>query len=62
VADNFSVKAEYIYDCISAHYKSLSTPAGRVGFNTRSMCHIARVGLNYHFDFLAPPAPVVAKY
>lgn len=59
--NHFSVRAEYLYDCILAHWVNFETPNGQVGFNSRSMYHIVRLGLNYKFD-LFEPAPVVAKY
>lgn len=63
IAKNLTVKAEYLYDFINARNTSYNTPAGTVNFGTRTMYHIARVGLNYKFDWLSPaPAPIVAKY
>jgi outer membrane immunogenic protein len=62
ITPNLSVDLTYHY-----HYMGASTPvislfpAGQAGFGTRSMYHIARVGLNYHFGWGAP-APVVARY
>ncbi len=63
LANNFSIKAEYLYDCIIAHYESFALPdAGSINFNSRSMYHIGRIGLNYKFDWLSPSAPESAKY
>jgi outer membrane immunogenic protein len=62
ITPNLSVDLTYHY-----HYMGAATPvitllpAGQAGFGTRSMYHIARVGLNYHFGWGAP-APVVARY
>lgn len=61
---NVTVRAEYFYEFINARtllfVPEFGTP---VSFNTRTMYHIARAGLNYKFDFLSPlAAPVVAKY
>lgn len=61
IANNLTVKAEYLYDFINARNTSFTTNGGLVNFGTRTMYHIARVGLNYKFDWLSPP-PVVAKY
>jgi outer membrane immunogenic protein len=63
-APRFSVKVEYLYDFINARPVVFSPVAGSsIQFNTRTMYHIVRVGLNYHFDWLSPlAAPVVAKY
>ncbi len=63
ITNNFTVKAEYLYDFINARNTNYVTPAGTVNFGTRTMYHIARVGLNYKFDWLSPtPTPIVAKY
>ena len=62
ITPNFSIDVQYHY-----HYMGAATPvinlfpAGQAGFGTRSMYHLARVGLNYHFNWGAP-APVVARY
>ena len=62
ITPNLSVDLTYHY-----HYMGAATPvinlfpAGQAGFGTRSMYHIARVGLNYHFGWAAP-APVLARY
>jgi len=63
LTNKWTVKAEYLYDYVGARY-ALSNPAPgvQVGFGTRTMYHIARIGLNYKFDLFAPPAPVIAKY
>ena len=61
---NFTVKAEYLYDFINAH-RSIHNPVtgASIQFGTRTMYHIARVGINYKFDWFSPqPTPVVAKY
>jgi len=61
--NNLTVKAEYLYDFINARYTTNRINGLAVDFGTRTMYHIARVGLNYKFDwFSPPPAPVVAKY
>jgi len=64
VAPHFTVKVEYLYDFINARPEVFNRVAGSsILFGTRTAYHIARVGLNYHFDWLSPPAaPVVAKY
>jgi outer membrane immunogenic protein len=64
VAPNFTVKVEYLYDFINARPEVFNSVAGSsIPFGTRTMYHIARVGLNYHFGWLSPLAtPVVAKY
>jgi outer membrane immunogenic protein len=64
LAPNFSVRAEYLYDFISARRVTFTpVPGSMISFGTRTAYHIARVGLNYKFDWLSPPAvPVVAKY
>jgi outer membrane immunogenic protein len=64
IAQNFTVKVEYLYDFINARWAVFNpVPGSSIQFNTRTMYHIARVGLNYHFDWLSPLAtPIVAKY
>jgi outer membrane immunogenic protein len=66
LTNNWSVKAEYLYDCILAEQLIFTPTAGTsVDFNTRAMYHILRLGLNYKFDLFPAtpvPAPVVAKY
>ena len=73
---NWSVKAEYLYyDLGSKGYNSAftTTSTGSVAAGTfftsdlvrtrlRYDGHIARVGVNYHFNFLGAPASVVARY
>jgi outer membrane immunogenic protein len=64
IAPNFTVKVEYLYDFINARWTVFdSVPRSSIQFNTRTMYHIAGVGLNCKFDWLSPlAAPVVAKY
>jgi outer membrane immunogenic protein len=64
ISPNFSVKVEYLYDFINARPAVFNpVPGSSIQFNTRTMYHIARVGLNYQFDWLSPlAAPVTAKY
>ena len=61
---HFTVKVEYLYDFINARWTVFDpVPGSSIQFNTRTMYHIARVGLNYKFDWLSPLAPpVTAKY
>jgi outer membrane immunogenic protein len=54
---NWTVRAEYFYDGINAHYELYNpTPGASVGFGTRTMFHVGRIGLNYKFDWPAPVA------
>ena len=64
VAPNVTVKAEYFYEFINSRAVLFNpAPASTINFNTRTMYHVGRVGLNYKFDWLSPlAAPVVAKY
>jgi outer membrane immunogenic protein len=64
IAPNFTLKFEYLYDFINARRTAyVPVPGSSIQFGTRTDYHIARVGLNYHFDWLSPlAAPVVAKY
>ncbi len=63
IAQNFTVKIEYLYDFIDARHVVFNpVPGSSIQFNTRTAYHIARVGLNYHLDWLSPlAAPIVAK-
>jgi outer membrane immunogenic protein len=64
IAPNFTLKVEYLYDFINARPVVFNPVAGSsIQFGTRTAYHIARVGLNYKFDWLSPlAAPIVAKY
>jgi outer membrane immunogenic protein len=72
VANNWSIKGEYLYTQITGI--NIQT-TGLVAFNSEAYggfgtnlstnafgIHQARIGLNYHTNWLAAPAPVVAKY
>lgn len=60
---NISVKAEYLYDFVGATQQFFPTgPASTVQFGSRSMYHIARLGLNYHFGLSSPPAALATTY
>ena len=67
---NWSIKAEYLYADLGRRsttgiVTSITSGAYPTSVFTHSIdprVNIARVGINYKFDFLAPPAPVVAKY
>lgn len=62
ITPNWSVSAEYHYHYMGASTPSLVlAPAGLAQFGTRSMYHLARVGVNYRFGW-GNPAPVVARY
>jgi len=63
ITNNVTVKAEYLYDFVGAHFgNNVLSPDTSVDFGTRSMYHIARIGVNYKFDWLGPAMPVTAKY
>ncbi len=72
LAQNWSIKAEYLYadlgrrttttDNLIAYGGEYSYRASAFTHSVDPRINIARVGVNYKFDFLAPPAPVVAKY
>ena len=65
ISNNWTVRVEYMYDCIIAKneiFAPVPGSASNVQFATRAMYHIVTVGLNYKFDWFAPPTPVVAKY
>lgn len=60
INQNWTVRAEYFYDGINAHYEVFNPVDGAsVGFGTRTMYHVGRIGVNYKFDWAAPqPAPL----
>lgn len=63
ITNNVSVKAEYLYDFEGARFRTYDlSPDTQIGFGTRSMYHIARIGVNYKFDWFASAAPVTSKY
>jgi outer membrane immunogenic protein len=64
IDQHFSVKVEYLYEFINARLVLFTpAPASQIQFNTRTMYHVGRVGLNYKFDWLSPLAtPIIAKY
>ena len=60
-APNWSVKAEYLYVDLGRGDNNFSY----LGFNNnaaRSTAHVARLGVNYHFNWGGMMAPVVARY
>jgi outer membrane immunogenic protein len=62
ITPNLSVDLQYRYQYMGAGTPVATLlPVGIARFGTRSMYHLARVGLNYHFNWGAP-APVVARY
>jgi outer membrane immunogenic protein len=64
IAPHFMLKVEYLYDFINARpVVSNPVPGSSISFGTRTDYHVARIGLNYHFDWRSPlAAPVVARY
>jgi outer membrane immunogenic protein len=62
ITPNWSVDLQYRYQYMGASTPTVTlVPNGIARFGTRSMYHLARVGVNYHFNWGAP-APVVARY
>jgi outer membrane immunogenic protein len=63
IDNHWSVKAEYLYDCVEAYYNRF-VPASdaHVSFNSRMMYHIARIGVNYRFDLFGGSSPLATKY
>lgn len=64
INNNWTVRAEYFYVGINAHFEVFNPAEGAsVGFGTRTMYHIGRIGLNYKFDWAAPqPAPLSSLF
>jgi outer membrane immunogenic protein len=62
--NNWSVKAEYLYDAILAQYDTVAShpPGVNVSFSARADYSIICLGLNYKLDLFSAPAPIVAKY
>ena len=56
---NWSVKAEYLF--VDLGRTNQANLFGFGGGNNRSQTHVARLGVNYKFNWAAP-APVVARY
>src|ERR1700730_5238448 len=55
IAENFTVNVEYLYDFINGRPAEFNpVPGSSIPFGTRTAYHIARVGLNYHLDWLSP--------
>jgi len=62
ITPNLSLDVQYRYQFMGAATPLVPLfPAGEARFGTRSMYHLARVGLNYHFNWFGP-SPVVARY
>jgi outer membrane immunogenic protein len=62
ITPNWSVDLQYRYQYMGASTPTVALlPDGTARFGTRSMYHLARLGVNYHFNWGAP-APVVARY
>lgn len=61
LSNNWTIRAEYMYDYIRAGWNDYDPAPGVViDFPSRATFHVARVGLNYKFD-LFPPSPILAK-
>jgi outer membrane immunogenic protein len=68
ITPNLTFKTEYLYASLSpATLYSIAGTFGRTGsydfsLRERTTVNMVRAGLNYRFEWFAPPAPVVAKY
>ncbi|MGC1369401.1 MAG: outer membrane beta-barrel protein [Methylovirgula sp.] len=61
LSNNWTIRAEHMYDYIRADWNTYyPAPGVVVDFPSRATFHVARIGLNYKFDLLAP-APLLAK-
>jgi outer membrane immunogenic protein len=58
---NLTMKIEYLYTDLGTQYSSDPYGYGYT-YGTRTQFSTVRAGLNWKFDWLAPPVPVVAKY
>jgi outer membrane immunogenic protein len=64
LTDNWSVKAEYLYVRLQDEFPFYNLNGGGifpVGLQARSAAHVARAGVNYHFNW-GVAGPVLAKY
>ncbi|MEA2842035.1 MAG: outer rane immunogenic protein [Methylobacteriaceae bacterium] len=62
ITPNLSVDLQYRYQYMGAATPTVALiPGGTARFGTRSMYHLGRIGLNYHFNW-GGAAPVVARY
>jgi outer membrane immunogenic protein len=63
ITKNLTVKTEYLYVNLGTPTAFNQTLLGVVGVNVgeKTTANIVRAGLNYKFDWFAPPA-IVAKY
>ncbi len=67
ITNNLTFKTEYLYVNLGQNTLlsgSFAVPGGAIPYylGQKTDAHIARAGLNWKFDWLAPPIPVVAKY
>lgn len=58
IANNWSVKAEYLFTDIRRNGNNW----GAVAWNRATQNHIVRLGVNYHFNWGGVGGPVVARY
>lgn len=60
---NWTIRAEYLYEGLIANYQVFQPAAHTViGFGTRTMYHIGRVGLTYKFDWPWSRAPALSSF
>ena len=63
ITNNFTFKTEYLYADLGRSTLFSGTVLGIPAYvGERTTAHIVRAGINYKFDWFAPPAPIVAKY
>jgi outer membrane immunogenic protein len=63
ITPNLTVKAEYLFvDLANLNHSCANDCEGYYTNKTHVTFNTVRAGLNWKFDWLAPPAPVVAKY
>jgi outer membrane immunogenic protein len=64
ITHNLTFKTEYLYlDLGKTLVYTLPDGVGGIAsLREHTTLNVVRAGLNYKFDFFAPPAPVVAKY
>jgi outer membrane immunogenic protein len=64
LSPNWSAKLEYLHVDLGDHaiFDAIIPPVGVFAQHIRFTSEVVRAGLNYNFDFFAPPAPVVTRY
>jgi outer membrane immunogenic protein len=60
ITHNLSFKTEYLY--VDLSNQGFQVPGSAATHTTHPTLNVVRAGLDWKFDWIAPPTPVVAKY